>query len=42
MYKNYLPRVNPLNILNCHPEFEKFFQSAKLAINKLSEYNIHS
>ena len=40
MYKNYLPRVNPLNILNCHPEFEKFFQSAKSAIYQLSEYNI--
>ena len=41
MYKNYLPRVNPLNILNCHPEFEKFYQSAKVAIYKLSEYNIN-
>ena len=36
MYKNYLPRVNPLNILNCHPKFEKFLQSAKSAIYKLS------
>ena len=42
MYKNYLPRVNPLNILNCHPEFESFYQSAKSAIYQLSEYNISS
>ena len=41
MYKDYLPRVNSLNILNCHPEFEKFFQSAKSAIYQLSEYNIN-
>ena len=42
MYNNYLPRVNTLNILNSHPEFEKFFQSSKSAIYQLSEYNINS
>ena len=41
MYKDYLPRVNSLNILNSHPELEKFFQSAKSAIYQLSEYNIN-
>ena len=41
IYNNYLPRVNPLNILNCHPEFENFFQLAKSAITQLSEYNIN-
>ena len=41
IYKNYLPRVNPLNILNSHPEFENYFQSSKSAIFQLSEYNIN-
>ena len=41
MYKEYLPRVNPLNILNCHPEFETFFQFSKNSITELSEYNIN-
>jgi len=41
MYKEYLPRVNPLNILNCHPEFETFFQFSKNSISELSEYNIN-
>ena len=41
LYNNYLPRVNPLNILNCHPEFESFYQSEKSAIYQLSEYNIN-
>ena len=41
LYKNFLPRVNVLNTLNCHPEFEEFYQSAKCAINQLSGYNIN-
>ena len=41
MYNEYLPRVNPLNILNCHPEFETFFQFSKNSISELSEYNIN-
>ena len=39
--KNYLPRINPLIILNSHPEFENFFQMIKPVIYKLSEYNIN-
>jgi phosphatidylinositol-4,5-bisphosphate 3-kinase len=41
IYKNYLPRVNPLNILNWHPEFENFFHLSKYAIKDLSGYNIN-
>ena len=41
IYKNYLPRVNPLNILNWHPEFENYFHLSKYAIKELSGYNIN-
>ena len=41
IYDNYLPRINPLIILNSHPEFENFFQMIKPVIYKLSEYNIN-
>jgi hypothetical protein len=38
IYKNYLPRINPLLLLRSYPELEEYFQSCKKGVNQLNKF----